>query len=134
MFYVKTASVRDLRQDFSQILAWIEAGEEVAITKRRHAVAKLIPWPRKMPAKRKMPDIAARLKKVFGAKIIADKIMKSAHGAEKLGATHSETIGCRSADLFQVAAAGEIGCATFLTFDDKQTAMAKATGLSVKPL
>ena len=53
--------------------------------------------------------------------------------AEKLGAAHSETIGCRSADLFHVAAAREIGCDTFLTLDDRQTAMAKAAGLTVKP-
>ena len=77
MFHMKTASVRDLRQDFARILAWIEAGEEVAITMRRQAVAKLIPWPQAKAAKRQMPDIAARLKKVFGAKTIADKTMKS---------------------------------------------------------
>jgi predicted nucleic acid-binding protein len=53
--------------------------------------------------------------------------------AEKLGAAHNATMGCRSADLFHVAAAGELGCDTFLTFDDKQTSMAKAAGLTVKP-
>lgn len=53
--------------------------------------------------------------------------------AERLGASYSETIGCRSADLFHVAAAKDAGCDTFLTFDDKQTALAKAGGLTVKP-
>jgi hypothetical protein len=53
--------------------------------------------------------------------------------AEKLGAAHNLAIGCRSADLFHVAAAGELRCDTFLTFEDKQTAMAKAAGLTVKP-
>jgi len=77
MFHMKTASVRDLRQNFARILAWIEAGDEVAITLRRQAVARLVPWPRKKAAKRPMPDIAARLKKVFGAKTIADKTMKA---------------------------------------------------------
>jgi antitoxin (DNA-binding transcriptional repressor) of toxin-antitoxin stability system len=67
---MKTASVGDLRQDFARILAWLEAGEEVAI-------ARLIPWPQKKAAKRPMPDIAARLKKVFGAKTIADKTIKA---------------------------------------------------------
>jgi predicted nucleic acid-binding protein len=52
--------------------------------------------------------------------------------AERLGAEHNETIGCRSADLFHVAAAKELGCETFLTFDEKQASMAKAAGLSVK--
>ena len=53
--------------------------------------------------------------------------------AEKLGAAHNEGIGCRSADLFHVAAARKSGCDTFLTFDERQKAMAKAAGLSVKP-
>lgn len=53
--------------------------------------------------------------------------------AEKLGAAHNEIIGCRSADLFHVAAAAETGCVTFLTLDGRQTAMAKAAGLAVKP-
>jgi predicted nucleic acid-binding protein len=53
--------------------------------------------------------------------------------AEKLGAAYNNTIGCRSADLFHVAAARELGCSTFLTFDDKQATMVKAAGLTVKP-
>jgi hypothetical protein len=53
--------------------------------------------------------------------------------AENLGAAHNATIGCRSADLFHVAAARELGCDTFFTFDDKQTAMARAARLTVKP-
>ncbi len=53
-------------------------------------------------------------------------------GAEKLGAAHNEAIGCRSADIFHVAACRELGCDTFLTFDGRQTAMAKAAGLIVK--
>jgi predicted nucleic acid-binding protein len=53
--------------------------------------------------------------------------------AEKLGAAHNLAIGCRSADLFHVAASRELGCDTFLTFDDRQAAMAEAAGLTVKP-
>jgi predicted nucleic acid-binding protein len=53
--------------------------------------------------------------------------------AEKLGATHNETIGCRSADLFHVATARQTGCDTFLTFDEKQAAMATRAGMTVKP-
>jgi antitoxin (DNA-binding transcriptional repressor) of toxin-antitoxin stability system len=77
MFHMKTASVRDLRQNFPRILAWIEAGEEVAITMRRQAIARLVPLPRKKQPKSPMPDIADRLKRVFGTKIIPDKTMKT---------------------------------------------------------
>lgn len=77
MFHMKTASVRNLRQDFARILAWIEAGDEVTITLRRQPVARLVPWPQNKASKRPMPDISARLRKVFGAKVIADKTMKA---------------------------------------------------------
>jgi predicted nucleic acid-binding protein len=53
--------------------------------------------------------------------------------AEKLGADYNIRIGCRSADLFHVAAARELGCPQFLTFDDRQIALAEAAGLEVKP-
>ena len=53
--------------------------------------------------------------------------------AEKLGANHNETIGCRRADLFYIAAAVQLGGEQFLTFDIKQTALPKAGGLAVKP-
>ena len=52
--------------------------------------------------------------------------------AEKLGAAHNEKMGCRSSDLFHVAAATQAGCDTFLTLDERQTAMAKVAGLVVK--
>ena len=44
---------------------------------RRQAVARLIPLPRHKRVKRPMPDLAARLTKVFGQRVIADKTMKA---------------------------------------------------------
>jgi antitoxin (DNA-binding transcriptional repressor) of toxin-antitoxin stability system len=73
---MKTASVRNLRQDFPRILAWLQAGEEVAITFRRQAIATIIPRPQKKQSKRPMPDLTARLQKVFGQRIIPNKTMK----------------------------------------------------------
>jgi predicted nucleic acid-binding protein len=52
--------------------------------------------------------------------------------AEKLGAAHNESIGCRNADLFHIAAAVEWGADHFLTFDERQKKMARAAGLTVK--
>ena len=74
---MKTASVRDLRQDFPRILGWLDAGEEVAITMRRQAVARLIPWPKNRSKKRQMPDIEARLDRVFGEKVISDRTIRN---------------------------------------------------------
>ena len=53
--------------------------------------------------------------------------------AEKLGAAYNQKIGCRSADLFHIAAASTCGYDTLFTFDEKQAALARAAGLSVQP-
>jgi prevent-host-death family protein len=73
---MKTASIREVRHDFSRILEWVASGEEVAITKRRETVARLLPAMRRHRARAKMPDVTARLKKVFGRKMISDKAMQ----------------------------------------------------------
>jgi predicted nucleic acid-binding protein len=52
--------------------------------------------------------------------------------AEKLGAAHNESIGCRSSDLFHIAAAVEWGADHFLTFDERQKKMARTAGLAIK--
>ncbi len=40
---MKTASVRELRNHYSRLLRWLEAGEEIAISKRGRIVARLVP-------------------------------------------------------------------------------------------
>ena len=75
MCHMKTASIRDMRHDFNRILAWVSNGEEVAITKHRRIVARLLPAQTRKTASVRMPDIAGRLHKVFGRKIISDKAM-----------------------------------------------------------
>jgi hypothetical protein len=42
---MKTATVRDLRNHFSRLLAWIAAGEETTLTQRGKPVARLSPAP-----------------------------------------------------------------------------------------
>lgn len=72
---MKTASVRQLRTEFPKVLAWVNAGEEVAITRRRKIVANLTPAgdaPKKKPA---VPDFRARLRAIYGDKIVPAKMM-----------------------------------------------------------
>jgi antitoxin (DNA-binding transcriptional repressor) of toxin-antitoxin stability system len=64
-----------MRHDFNRVLAWVSNGEEVAITKHRRTVARLLPARARKTADARMPDIAGRLKKVFGRKVISDKAM-----------------------------------------------------------
>jgi prevent-host-death family protein len=40
---LKTATVRDLRNRYTSLLRWLGAGEEVVITRRGKAIARLIP-------------------------------------------------------------------------------------------
>lgn len=72
---MKTATVRQLRTEFPKVLAWVNAGQEVAITRRRKVVANLVPAgdaPKKKPA---LPDFGARLSARFGDKIIPAEVM-----------------------------------------------------------
>jgi len=70
---MKTASIRDLRHDFNRVLGWVSNGEEVAITKHRRTVARLLPAHSGARVDAQMPDIVGRLQKVFGRKVIPDK-------------------------------------------------------------
>ncbi len=40
---MKTATVRELRNRYSTVLKWIDAGEEVAISRRGVVIARLVP-------------------------------------------------------------------------------------------
>jgi antitoxin (DNA-binding transcriptional repressor) of toxin-antitoxin stability system len=68
---MKTASVRELRQNFGSLLTWLEEGQEIQITMRRRVVARLVPDRTNSTPKVKMPDFAARLKKIHGTKAIS---------------------------------------------------------------
>ncbi len=63
---MKTATVRDLRNKFSRVAAWIAEGEPVEITKSGKPFARLLPATLKKPRRFKMPDIMARLNQDFG--------------------------------------------------------------------
>ncbi|MBI4374311.1 MAG: type II toxin-antitoxin system VapC family toxin [Deltaproteobacteria bacterium] len=45
---------------------------------------------------------------------------------------HAGKIGSRSLDLLHVAAALELSCDSFLTYDDRQSRLAKAAGLKIR--
>jgi prevent-host-death family protein len=40
---MKTATVRELRNRYTELLKWLEAGEEITITRRGVAIARLVP-------------------------------------------------------------------------------------------
>jgi hypothetical protein len=76
-----------------------------------------------------LADIAAGLYRA------ADPEMNSlTTEAERLSAQHSEFLGTRSLDILHVASALVLGLPDFLSFDQRQTALAKAAGLRVPRL
>lgn len=66
---MKTASVRDLRNNFARLSKWIEQGESVVITMHGKRFAELTPAKPEKPRKFKMPDFMARMKANFGDKV-----------------------------------------------------------------
>ncbi len=63
---MKTASVRDLRNHFPRVAAWIKDGEPVEITKAGKPFARLLPAVPEKPHQFKMPDIMERLERTYG--------------------------------------------------------------------
>ena len=63
---MKTATVADLRNNFARISRWIEAGEEVEITKRGKKFARLGPVSSRVGEEKvEWPDRSAWRKRVF---------------------------------------------------------------------
>jgi antitoxin (DNA-binding transcriptional repressor) of toxin-antitoxin stability system len=68
---MKTASVYDVQHHFSRVLAWVDAGETVVISRHRVPVARLVPAKGK-DASVAMPDFMARLQKNYGGRPLPD--------------------------------------------------------------
>jgi antitoxin (DNA-binding transcriptional repressor) of toxin-antitoxin stability system len=63
MYHMRTVSVRDLRYDFKMVERILLEGEEIQITKRRRAIARLVPEP--APGSN-LPDFMSRLRSIYG--------------------------------------------------------------------
>ncbi len=68
MYHMKQASVRDLRYNFPAVERMLRQGETIEITKRKRVIGTLAPVA--PPAKPVMPDFMARLKRIYGNRII----------------------------------------------------------------
>ena len=70
---MKTATIRDLRYDFSRIEQWLKLGEEVEITRHSQPVGRLSPPVKAGRAKRMpLPDFAARRRRIWGERVFSD--------------------------------------------------------------
>ena len=75
MDHMKTASVRELRNEFPRIEAWVHEGESVSIRKRGRIIATLVPALATLPAPGvpAKPDIMARLRETWGERTFSLK-------------------------------------------------------------
>ncbi len=73
---MKTATIRQIRHDFSTVLHWVEGGEQVEVSKRGKIVALITPPPAPKPSRsRKRPDFAARLKRIYGDMVLPGDVI-----------------------------------------------------------
>lgn len=63
---MKTATIRQVRNDFRTVLEWVSKGEEVTVLNRTRPVARICPPRPEAPASFKPPDFTARAKALFG--------------------------------------------------------------------
>lgn len=82
---MKTATVRDLRNHFPRVAAWIAEGEAVEITKGGKPFARLVPATPEKPRKLVKPDIMARLKAIWGDRVFSSKEVAEMRAAELEG-------------------------------------------------
>jgi len=66
---MKSATVRDLRNEFPKVARWIEEGECVEITRSGKAFAHLSPVPHSVVSEVVMPDFLARLHRLFPSEV-----------------------------------------------------------------
>ena len=82
---MKTATIRDLRYEFSRVEAWLRNGDEIEITKHGKPIARITPPPKPVQRKLIKPDIMARLKKTWGDRIFSAKEVAEMRAAELEG-------------------------------------------------
>ncbi len=90
MYHMKTATVRELRNEFPRIEAWVNEGESVNISKRGKIIARLVPAGGAgddRPRRAKV-DIMARLRETWGDRVFTLEqvaAMRADELAEDLG-------------------------------------------------
>jgi len=82
---MKTASVRDLRNHFPRVAAWIQQGESVEITKSGKPFAVLAPPPAEKQTPFEMPDFQAQLIEIWGQRVFTKEEVAAMRADEREG-------------------------------------------------
>lgn len=70
---MKKATIRDLRNHFSTLEAWLAEGEEIEIQKRGEPIALLSALPRRRGKRVRKPDFAARRRAIWESRVFSDE-------------------------------------------------------------
>ena len=62
---MRKATIRQMQHNLSEVLSWVEGGEEVEVLRRNKVVARLVPA---APRRTEMPDFVGRARAVWGEK------------------------------------------------------------------
>ncbi len=78
---MKTATVRDLRNNFSKLESWLGEGEQICIEKRGEPIAMLSAIP-KGGKILQVPDFAARHQAIWGPRVFSEDEVKAMRADE----------------------------------------------------
>jgi prevent-host-death family protein len=70
---MKSTTVRDLRNNYSKVLKWVAKGEEVEVTRRGKAVAKVVPIALPGPAEVDWSKSSALNRKTWSTVLTAEQ-------------------------------------------------------------
>ena len=69
---MKTVTVRDLRDSFAMLEAWLLEGEDIRIEKRGQPIGLLRAWRSSDAAQPAKPDFAARRRAIWGDRVFTE--------------------------------------------------------------
>ena len=79
---MKTATVRDLRNNFARLSAWLGEGQSVEITKGGKAFARLVPAGAGTPRRLVKVDFAKQVRKTWGRRVFSAEQVARMRAAE----------------------------------------------------
>ena len=84
LVHMKTATVRDLRNDFAKLESWLAEGEEIRIERRGEPVAMLRPMCEQAEERPKIvnPDFEARRRAIWGGRFFSEEKVREMKEAE----------------------------------------------------
>jgi len=82
---MKTVTVRDLRNSFSMLEAWLLEGEEIRIDRRGQPIGLLTAWRPDAQTRPPKPDFAARRRAIWGDRVFGEAEVAAMRADEREG-------------------------------------------------